>query len=275
MPTKTLFTTLIALPFAALLPLGGSAAAAEPILLHAAGSLRVALTEVVGEHSSAHGIEVKTAFGPAGALRERIEQGEPAEIFASGNLDHPERLAAAGKAATPVLFARNRVCALTDDDIETTPHTLLDTLLSESVRLGVSTPGRDPLGDYTLELFYKADALRPGAGERLKAKAKRLAGGLDSPKPPEGRNAYGWVIETELADLFLTYCTNAILAQGEVPGLRVVQLPESLAVGADYGLTVVHGASEAASELAFHILSPRGQAVLARHRFQAVGLPQK
>ncbi len=252
-----------------------SAQAADAVLLLSAGSLKVALTQVAEEFQATTGIPVQGSFAPAGALRERIEQGETAQVFASASMNHPEKLAAAGKAAPAVIFARNRVCALTDDDIQTSPETLLDTLLSDKVRLGVSTPGRDPLGDYTVQLIQKTEAVRSGAAEKLKAKATRLTGGLDSPKPPEGRNAYGWVIETELADVFLTYCTNAILAQKEVPSLKIVQIPEAYAVGADYGLTVMNDAPEDAWKFAFYILSPRGQSILARHGFQAVGLPQE
>ena len=48
------------------------------------------------------------------------------------------------------------------------------------------------------------------------------------------------------ADIFLTYCTNALAAQKQNPGQQIVALPDALAVGADYGLTVMNGAGEAA-----------------------------
>jgi ABC-type molybdate transport system substrate-binding protein len=44
-------------------------------------------------------------------------------------------------------------------------------------------------------------------------------------------------------------------------------LPEQLAVGADYGLTVVTGASPAASRFTAFILSPAGQRILESHGF--------
>ena len=40
----------------------------------------------------------------------------------------------------------------------------------------------------------------------------QLTGGPDSDPAPEGRNTYAWVMESDRADLFLTYCTNAVLA---------------------------------------------------------------
>ena len=72
------------------------------------------------------------------------------------------------------------------------------------------------------------------------------------------------------ADLFLTYCTNAAVAAQEVAGLKVVNLPPTLEVGADYGLIVLEDRAEA-RDLAEFILSPRGQSILARHGF---GAPQ-
>jgi molybdate transport system substrate-binding protein len=71
------------------------------------------------------------------------------------------------------------------------------------------------------------------------------------------------------ADVFLMYCTNAILASREAPGLKVIQLPEVLAVGADYGMTVMNGASVASTRLFQFIFSAPGQDILVNHGFAA------
>lgn len=71
-------------------------------------------------------------------------------------------------------------------------------------------------------------------------------------------------------DVFLMYCTNAAQAVRELPSLQVVPLPAPLAVGADYGLTVLTaGNGERAARLVSFILSPEGEAILARHGFTA------
>ena len=98
-------------------------------------------------------------------------------------------------------------------------------------------------------------------------------GGPDSAKPPEGRNLYGWVMGERRADVFLTYCTNAVLARKEVPALQVVSIPDALAVGADYGLIVRKDAPAEAGRLALFILSPAGQAILADYGFVATAVP--
>jgi ABC-type molybdate transport system substrate-binding protein len=52
----------------------------------------------------------------------------------------------------------------------------------------------------------------------------------------------------------------------------MVALPEQLAVGADYGLTVMATASPPAYRFAMFILSPDAQRILANHGFSAPGL---
>jgi molybdate transport system substrate-binding protein len=51
-------------------------------------------------------------------------------------------------------------------------------------------------------------------------------------------------------------------------------LPDALAVGADYGLTVMNGGSAPAYKFALFILSLEGQRTLAKHGFASPGLPQ-
>ena len=97
---------------------------------------------------------------------------------------------------------------------------------------------------------------------------------LASPPAPQGRSVYGELIAQGTADIFLTYCTNAQAAGRENPAQRIVQLPDELSVGADYGLTVINGASVSAHKFALFILSVEGLSTLAKHGFAAPALPQ-
>jgi len=89
-----------------------------------------------------------------------------------------------------------------------------------------------------------------------------------------GRSVYGWHVAEGRADIFLTYCTGVLVAQRENPGQQIVALPESLAVGADYGMTVMNDSPSAAWRFALFIVSAKGQQILARHGFSAPGLAQ-
>lgn len=259
----------LALPLALVLSLvlARPVSAAEPVRLAAAGSLRAALEEASAAFTAASGVPVERRYGASGLLRERIAAGEAADVFASANMAHPRALAA-GAGRSVVLFARNRLCALAAPGEPATTETLLERMLAPAVRLGTSTPGADPSGDYAFAAFARAEALRPGARAALEAKALTLTGGRDSPAPPPGQSAYAWHLAEGRADLFLTYCSNTHPAAAAVPGARVVALPEALAVGAEYGLVVLGERPEAA-RLALFLLSPPGQAVLARHGFGA------
>jgi molybdate transport system substrate-binding protein len=241
-----------------------------PVRLYAAGSLRSVMLELGAAFETAEGIKLAPVFGASGLLRERIEQGEPVDVFASADMDHPQRLAAAGRSLKAVPFAYNRLCALVSPRIEVTSATLLDRILDPAVKLGMSTPVADPSGDYAVQLFERAERMRAGAYAALMLKARRLTGGPDSPPPPKERSVYAALVSSGEADVFLTYCTNTLQAQREIPALRVVRVPEKLAVSATYGLTVMRNARLHTARFAEFVLSRQGQEILARHGFTPV-----
>lgn len=246
---------------------------AEDINLYAAGSLRSALSDVAEAFEQVTGNTVKPEFAPSGLLRQRIEQGEPANVFASANMEHPKTLVSKGQGGPVALFARNNLCALAQPDINISSAGLLEVMLDPKLRVGTSTPVADPSGDYAWKLFERAEKVKPGSFSKLSDKALKLTGGPDSPKAPKGHNLYAWVMEEKKADVFLTYCTNAVLARNEVPQLQIVQVPPELSVGADYGLIVLDGSSIEAWRFAMFILGPEGQKILSNYGFVAEGLP--
>lgn len=262
---------LVLLPVA---PMTSQAEATETIRLYAAGSLRAAMTRIASAFEAsrpAGEIKVETEFGPSGLLRERIEAGDKADVFASADTAHPAKLAAAGRTrGEPRVFTRNALCAIAREGLAVDTASLVDVLLKPETRLGMSTPKADPAGDYALKFFAAVDKMRPGAGATLEAKALQLTGGPTSAKAPEGRHLYGWVMSSGQADVFLTYCTNAALAVKDTGSLRIVQLPADVAVRADYGLAVLKDAPASAAALADFIMGP-GQEALASLGFVAVG----
>ena len=245
------------------------ACAQDAIKVHAAGSLKAALTEAASAFAKQPGgAKVEFAFGPSGLLKERLEKGEASDVFASANMAHPKVLADAGKSGPVRAFARNSLCVLAAPSVKVTTGTVLDTILDPKVKVGISTPKADPAGDYAWQLFANAEKLKPGAQKTLEAKALQLTGGPDSAPPPKDRNAYGALVEKGAADVYLTYCTNAVLAKKEVPSLQVVAIAPELNVGADYGLVVMKDAKAAAPRFADFLIAGEGRAILARHGFE-------
>jgi molybdate transport system substrate-binding protein len=239
------------------------------VRLLAAGSLQAALSEISGQFLSAEKIPVEITFGPSGVLRDRIDKGEKGDLFASADMGNPLALSRAGKAGPVVLFARNRLCAMVRPGLDVTPETLLERMLDPAVKLGTSTPKADPAGDYTWAMFAKADAVRPGARAALEAKALQLMGGPGSARPPQGTNLFAWLMRENRADIFIAYCSAGPDFIAQLPDAKVVSLPPALATGADYGLTVLAGASPNAASLALYILSQAGQKSLAKYGFDA------
>ena len=151
-------------------PPASSPKPAEPVAVqvYAAGSLREALTRIARDHEARTGQRVQLTFGPSGLLRERIarqgasgaaaaDAGPRAQVFASANMAHPRQLAEDGGWQAPVVFTRNQLCLLTSDKLHVVPATVLGTLLRPEVRLGTSTPGADPAGDYAWAFFRLAE----------------------------------------------------------------------------------------------------------------------
>jgi molybdate transport system substrate-binding protein len=263
--------SLVGLLAALLLP--WCAVAAEPgaVRLHAAGSLRAAMTAISQAYETAYGVSVEPVFGASGALAERLANGEASDVFASADLGNPQRLTRTGLAGPTVLFARNHLCALLRPGLTATPATLLATLLRPEVKVATSTPKNDPGGDYAWAMFQKADALRPGSRAKLEAKAIKIGnvpGSLNI--PPGTSNAVAWLFREQRADIFISYCTNAPTVTAAMAGVTTVHLPPPLSVTADYGVTVLKSGNQApGSQFVLFILSPAGQKILAEQGFEA------
>ncbi len=247
------------------------AANAPAVRLHAAGSLRAAMTDIAKAYSEAYGVTVTPTFGGSGLLKDRLITGEPGDVFASADMGNPQALTNAGKSGPTVLFAHNHLCAILRPGLTATPASLLATLLSPSIKVGTSTPSGDPAGDYAWALFKKADVVRPGSRATLEAKAVKIGSEPGSLSVPSGvTNGVAWLFKEKRADVFLAYCTGGAAVAAELPGTTTIALPPALAVEANYGLTILKSANqEQAAQFALFILSPAGQKILAEHGFDA------
>jgi molybdate transport system substrate-binding protein len=148
---------------AVLIVLFPTMARADTVQLYAAGSLRGALTDAAKAFEAKAGNKVAAKFGPSGALKNEIAGGANVQLFASANMEHPQALHDAGKSGPVVRFARNRMCALANPLLKVDGENLLARMLDPLVKLGISTPKADPSGDYAIEIFRKAGAIKRGA----------------------------------------------------------------------------------------------------------------
>ncbi|MCX7142178.1 MAG: substrate-binding domain-containing protein [Proteobacteria bacterium] len=242
-----------------------AAQTAQPSL-YAAGSLRLAFDEIVALHASRTGKRFMPTYGPSGKLREEIEKGSTPGLFASAAPQHTEKLVQAGKLRGSTVFTRNSLCLMVAPGTALRHDALIKMLLDPGLRLGTSMPGADPAGDYTWELFRNIDKARPGSYALLDAKALKLTGrevARDDKDLP-----YARVFLEKRADLFISYCTNAVATAKAVPGLAWVRFATDINVAGAYTIGATEAGGKAAEEFVSLVMSPEGQAILERHGFK-------
>ena len=126
--------------------------------------------------------------------------------------------------------------------------------------LATSTPGCDPSGDYTWQLFERIEARFPGCGSAMMARAQQLVGGRQSLSVPPGETAGAWLIREGLTDLFIGYAHYAS-QMTMADDLRTVTIPAPWNIQADYQLTTLDE-SAGAQRLCRFILGAEGQQYL-------------
>lgn len=248
-----------------------------PLRVFAAGSTRGVLAAIAEDYTKATGQRFELTFGPAGLLLNRIRKEGGADVYVSANMEHPQRLFREGSGTRPVIFARNRLCVTGRSELGLTQETLLDKLLDPSIKIGTSTPGADPGGDYAWAFFDRAETVRTGAKETLIKNARQLVGGPNSPKLPAGETAIHYYFTQHVADVFIGYCSSHTKISvgtekpSDVPVTRV-EVPQPLAMPINYGLTIPVTSGDAkrkdaAYRFALYLLSPDAQRRLSEYGF--------
>lgn len=235
--------------------------------LFAAGSLRHAFEPIIDDFSHRHQVEILATFGPAGLLRQRIEHGEKVDLFASANVEHPQRLLASGLARHTRSFARNRLCIVMRNIPELTERPWQSALLDDNYILATSTPGSDPSGDYSLQLFDLIEKSIPGAAKYLRVKARQLVGGPGCEPLPKNRLPAAYLIASGQADIFIGYSNNMPLLQQDKT-LMTLELPEHYQVNIEYQLAIAQNAPALAESLADFMTSDKGQEYFKAHGFK-------
>jgi len=227
----------------------------QPLKIFAAGSLKAALTDYAATIME----PADFTFGPAGLLRQEIERGQACDIYLSANTAHPAALG-----TTVRVFAQNSLRVVARRSHEVRTETLIDQLLDPALRLGTSTPGADPSGDYAQALFNRADTLRPGAGVALRAKALHVVGAtIPAAGSASKENGVATLFEVGKIGAFICYRSSAQRLAGV---LDVIVPPTPLNVVATYALVILVP-SAAATDFVTGLLAGPGQAILVRHGF--------
>jgi molybdate transport system substrate-binding protein len=269
---KTLETLMLRYVFCLVVALVtlSTSARADTLKVMGAGSLRAALTDLLHRFPLQSDTVDTPEFGSSGLIRQKIENGAAVDVFASADMEQPRLLAAGHPERMVIHFARNSLCALARPNLDLTQANLLDRLLDPAVRIATSTPGSDPLGTYSWEVFARADALKPGARATLEAKAKKLVGGGEKTPPlVPGKGAVEGIFLSDQADVMLIYCSAVPALQSEMPSLTSLKLPATLTVEPANGMILLDSKPVALRFVAF-VMSEQGQATLRSHGFEPV-----
>jgi molybdate transport system substrate-binding protein len=92
------------------------------------------------------------SFGGSNMLAAQIQQGAPADVFASANTSIPFQLYDQGLVEKPVLFTRNELTVIVPRSNPAHIHSVAD-LAKPGVKLVVAAPGV-PVGDYTRTVLH-------------------------------------------------------------------------------------------------------------------------
>lgn len=226
-----------------------TASAQGSITVSAAASLTEAFGEIGTRFSRANpDAEVAFNFGSSGTLATQIEQGAPADAFASADTANMDKLSTAGLVSgEPVVFARNELVIVTKPGNPKDIEGLADLPEAGVVALcGIEVP----CGKYAAEVLQKAEVQIP---------EDRVTRGQDA------KATIGAVTRGD-ADAAIVYVTDAKAADDEV---TTVEIPEAQNTIATYPIAVLRDAGNPDTAEAFveFVTAREGQAILRRHGF--------
>jgi molybdate transport system substrate-binding protein len=233
------------------------AQASTQVVVFAAASLREAFAELSKRFEQAHaGTKVLVNLAGSHELRTQLENGAPADVFASADQTHMQALVAGKLAAAPKVFARNELVLVVPKGNPAGIAGLMDLPLAKRIVIGVPEV---PIGAYTLRVLDAASK-RYGEDFRARVEAHVVSRELNV------RQVLAKVGLGE-ADAAIVYRTDAATAKQRV---EVIAIPADLNVVAEYPIAVLTRAKQPllAGEFVASVLSPAGREVLVRFGFQ-------
>ncbi|MFI5372783.1 MAG: molybdate ABC transporter substrate-binding protein [Candidatus Eisenbacteria bacterium] len=250
-------------PFSAAAASHSKSTSAVTVTVFAAASLTEAFDELARDFETAHpGTTVRCSYAGSQQLAAQLAAGARADVFASADTRWMSDAVSQGRIdGEPRVFARN-VLAVIVPAANPARIDRFQQLARPGVKL-VICAASVPAGRYARELLSRLEAV-PGAGPGWSAKV--LANVVS-----EEDNVRGVVGKVALdeADAGIVYRSDLLASLRRA--VRMVPVPDSLNVVAEYPLAVVKDAPTGALARAFadFVCSAEGQRVLAAHGFRA------
>src|SRR5262245_4228751 len=255
MRRKLRFTSCAA---AALLLVAAQMTSAETLRVFAAASLTDAFQEIGKTYEKDHpGDSVELNFAGSQVLRTQIEQGAPADVFASADLVHADALKSGGQLGAYQVFACNRLVVVVP------AHDAKVGRLQDLVRPGmkiVVAGATVPVGRYTTQVLSKVAAAGI-FGDDFQTRVQANVASQET-------NVRAVLAKVTLgeADAGFVYATDASTVPEKA---HMLDIPERYNVVAEYPIGVVtkSAAPEKAKLFVALVLGQEGQAILRKYGF--------
>jgi molybdate transport system substrate-binding protein len=221
----------------------------KPITVLAASSLTEAFTTLGKQFEKAHpGTKVQFSFGPSSGLAEQIQQGSPADVFASASTSNMDGVVKAGEADHPTNFVSNEMEVAV-------PHanpahvTQLSDLAKKSVKVALCQ-AQVPCGTVAAQVFKNAGITVKPVTEEADVKSVLTKVTLGE------------------VDAGVVYVTDVRAAGAKVKG---VLIPADVNASTNYPIaTLTHSANApTAKRFMDYVLSPAGAKVLKAAGFSS------
>jgi len=240
----------------------------------AATSLRESFTEAGENFKAAQPSVTDLLFNFQGSqvLVAQLQQGAPADVFASADKANMDKAVQAGVIeGAPRMLARNLLTVVLADDNPGNVRAMQD-LAQSGLKISLADPSV-PVGNYSLQVLDKLSA-NPAYGANYKQKVlDNVVSREDNVRQVLTRVQLGEV------DAGIVYVTDALAANagsgGTVPPVKTLEIAEKYNVIAVYYIAAVKGAAhpQAAQAWISYVLSAPGQAVLEKYGFSRAANP--
>jgi molybdate transport system substrate-binding protein len=242
---------------------GAASALSGSLTVYAAASLTDAFAEIGEAFEAANpGVDVAFNFAGSSALRTQIEEGAPADVFASANTTHMDALVEAGLAVDPTIFVHNSLVVITPSDNPAGLATFAD-LKNSGLNL-VLAAEEVPVGGYARDMLANADADPEfGAGFSDAVLANLVS---------NESNVKQVVAKVQLGEADAGVVYGSDVTPDVAPNLHTIQVPDAVNVIADYPIATLIDADNADLAQAFveFVLSLEGQTILAKWGFSGI-----
>lgn len=228
------------------------------LTVFAASSLADAFKEI-GKAFTAANPKASVAFNFAGssALATQINEGAPADVFASADDANYRLVAGKGTIDDQTIFATNVPVVVVPSS--GSPVSSFEDLAKSGVKLVLAAPAV-PIGNYARQIFANASTAS-GAGADF---SNKVLANLKS-NEADVKSVLA-KIQVGEGDAGVVYKTDAAVAGNQV---KTIAIPDKYNVTAQYPIGAMKGSSSVAAARAFvaFVLSDAGQAILARYGF--------